>query len=220
MFGTLNWSLPNLSKGSLRWTLFMFQNVLHLNFTTHFSGAALFDTVQFNLWPKQRETMNATSNLCRTSLQRGTMNPIWIVHWILVVVVVNLCQYLQLTLASLASSGYLLFYSNRREAWTNTNTIAHRQRWLYLLLRGEYTPHCTGQGKVTSGHVVGAVIVLGHYYGPDCVSLAHKIFVIKLKVNSKWLYCDKIQTVCTFYCSLQICTLCSGPALLVRQRTT
>ena len=101
-------------------------------------------------------------------------------------VVVNLFQYLQLTLASLASSGFLLFIKILiREAWTNTNTIAHRQRWLYLLLRGEYTPHCTGEGKVTSGHVVGAVIVLGHYYGPDCVSLAHKIFVIKLKVNSK-----------------------------------
>ena len=107
------------------------------------------------------------------------------VQWILAVAAVNLFQYLQLTLASLASSGYLLFYSNRREAWTNTNTIAHRQRWLYLLLRGEYTPRCTGQGKVTSGHVVGAVIVLGHYYGPDCVSFAHKIFVIELEVNSK-----------------------------------
>ena len=89
--------------------LFMFQNVLHLNFTTHFSGAALFDTVQFNLWPKQRETGNATTNLCRTSLQRGIMNPIWIAQWISAVVAVNLFQYLQLTLASLARPGILLY---------------------------------------------------------------------------------------------------------------
>ena len=109
LFGTLNWSLASLLIGPLQRIVFMFQNVLHLNFTTYFSGAALFDTVQFNLRPKQRETANATTNLCRTSLQRGIMNPIWIAQWISAVVAVNLFQYLQLTLASLDSSGFLLY---------------------------------------------------------------------------------------------------------------